>query len=402
MLKKMALNIGGVSFVLAFIMAFASLSSIMLGRVLSPTAFGQFSLMRTLLLFIGALAVWGQDVATARFFSKHGVESYRWMNALRLIIGVGAVLALVGVIIAGLIYHINLVMLIALFAALLAYVTTLFLSNLMRSQGRYSQAILMLNGFRGLFFLAAVVIFLLQIDNASAAIFSYYGIIILLMFVNLGHALRSLPQGEGRVPGEMHSTGLLFMGSQASVAIIGSIDSLFIPAFLDLPALALYQASVVPTQLFNILGRAAKYVWVPEFGRSQKVKVKRLSIAVTFVASALLALLVVYARPLLHLLYDGKYNHGAELLRILAMAGAVRLFYNLASSIIIGKLKKEALYYHLGVTIAMMFVEIGLLIYMLKHHGVIGAALTVFIVIFLRTVLSFMIILKFKHQLAEA
>ena len=129
---------------------------------------------------------------------------------------------------------------------------------------------------------------------------------------------------------------------------------------------------------------------------------KRLSLIVGVVAVSLLVLLIIYARPLLHLLFNGKYDAGANVLRILAVAGAIRLFYNLASSIIIGKLQKDALYWHLGVTITMMLIEVGLLIYMLKSFGVMGAALTVLIVISLRTVASFFIINKFKHQLTAA
>jgi O-antigen/teichoic acid export membrane protein len=402
MFKKMALHIGSVSFVLALIMLFASLSSIMLGRTMTPTAFGQFSLMRTLLLFIGALSIWGQDVAAARFFSQNGIKQFKWSQALRLVVGVGSVLALIGVLIAGFIYRIHWDFLLVLFIALIGYIATLFLSNLMRSQAKYSQAILMLNGFRGLFFIAALVIFLFKVPGSSPAIFSYYGIIIILAIVNIKFALSSLPQGEQPIPREMHTTGLLFMGSQASVAIIGSLDSLFIPGLLDLPSLALYQAAVVPSQLFNIIGRAGKYVWIPEFGRSKNIKMKRLSLIVGVVAVSLLVLLIIYARPLLHLLFNGKYDAGANVLRILAVAGAIRLFYNLASSIIIGKLQKDALYWHLGVTITMMLIEVGLLIYMLKSFGVMGAALTVLIVISLRTVASFFIINKFKHQLTAA
>ena len=159
---------------------------------------------------------------------------------------------------------------------------------------------------------------------------------------------------------------------------------------------------MVPSQLFNILGRAGKYVWVPEFGRSKDVKMKRLSLLVSLVAVILLALLVIYARPLLHLLFAGKYDDGANILRILALAGAVRLFYNLASSIIVGTLKNHALYYHLGVTVGMMLVEVGLLIFMLKNYGVLGAALTVLIVTSIRTIASFVIVSKFKHQLSAA
>jgi len=402
MFKKMAVHIGSVSFVLALIMMFAALSSILLGRTLSPTAFGEFSLMRTLVLFISPLAVWGQDVATARFFSRHGVSKFRWSGALRFVLLVGFFLALIGVAMAGLIYHISWPRLFGLFIAVLAYVVTLFLSNLVRSQTKYPQAILMLNGFRGLFFFSVLAIFFLHISRANAAIFAYYFLIVMMAVVNLRYTFAAMPQGDQPVPREMHTTGLLFMGSQASVAVIGSLDSLFIPGLLDLPSLALYQAAVVPAQLFNIIGRAGKYVWVPEFGSGKSIKVKRLSLIVAAVSATLLALLCIYARPVLHILFAGKYDAGVAVLRIMAVAGAVRLFYNLASSIIIGKLKRDALYYHLAVTISMALVQIPSLIFMLKRFGVMGAALTVLMITSLRTIASFLIIRKFRHQLKAA
>ena len=90
------------------------------------------------------------------------------------------------------------------------------------------------------------------------------------------------------------------------------------------------------------------------------------------------------------------------MLRILALAGAVRLFYNLGSSIIVGKMKNDALRWHLVMTVSMVFIEIGLLIFFLHYLGVIGAALTILIVTALRTIGSFAVIYKFRHQMASA
>ena len=347
MLKKMALNIGGVSFVLAMIMLLAALSTIFLGRALTPEEFGEFALMRTLVLFISPLAVWGQDVATVRFFSKHDATNYRWDRALRTILLIAAILVLLGILIASTIYGLQWQRSVALFVASLAYVASMFFSNLMRSRQKYSQAILMLNGFRGAFFLLILMMLFTQTANAEVAIYAYFGIIVVMMLLNAVMSFRQLPRGASAVPRDMHSDGLLLMGSQASVTIIGSLDSLFIPGMLNLSSLALYQASVVPTQVFNILGRAAKYVWVPEFGRSKNVQVKRLSILVGLGAVLLLVGMVVFAKPILHLLFDGKYDEGANILRILALAGTIRLFYNLGSSVIVGRLDRSALYYHL-------------------------------------------------------
>ncbi|MBN1559452.1 oligosaccharide flippase family protein [candidate division KSB1 bacterium] len=395
----MILNIGGVSFILISIMLFASLTSILLGRTLTRAEFGEFSLMRTLVLFIAPLAVWGQDVATARFFAKNDASSYRWSQALRTIMLVGVPLIAVGTIVAALVYDMTWPRLLALFVASVAYLSTIFFSNLLRSQQYYKQAMLMLNGFRGAFFLLACLLFLTKSLSVLSAVLCYYGLIVIWALFNAFYTFHKISQGQAPVPRQMHTTGLLFMGSQASTTLIGSLDSLLIPALLDLPSLALYQAAVVPAQIFNILGRAGKYVWVPEFGRSKTLQMKKMSIAVSCIAFVLLLVMVIFAKPILHLLFAGKYDHGVAVLRILIAAGAMRLLYNLTSSIITGKMEVDALSWHLGITVFMVIVEITLLFLLLKTFGVIGAAVTMLVVTALRTAGSYIVLFKFKDQL---
>ncbi len=401
MLKNMLLNIGGVSFVFGLIMVLAALSSIFLGRTLTAEEFGEFALMRTLVLFIAPLAVWGQDVAAARFFARHNATDYKWSHALRTVLAFGSILVACGVLVAAFIYKLSWPKLLALTAASIAYVATLFLSNLIRGNRRYRPAILMLNGFRGAFFLIVLMLYFSKSATAPIAVLSYYGVIFVFSMINLYYVFKTVPQGQLSVPKEMHTTGLLLMGSQASVTLIGSLDSLFIPGLLDLASLAVYQAAVVPSQIFNIIGRAGKYVWVPEFGRPGAIKMKKMSILVSIAGFVLLLGMLVFAKPILHLLFDGKYDHGADILRILAVAGTIRLFYNLGSSIIIGKLEKDALVYHLVVNGVMVLAEIGLLFLFINNYGVIGAALSILCVTLLRTLASFAIVFKFRHQLVS-
>jgi len=399
MLKKMILNIGGVSFILIFIMMLALLASVLLGRFLPEEEFGEFALMRTLILFIAPLAVWGQDVATARFFSQNDASNYRWRGAFRTIMLIGMPIIVFALIIATVIYDLAWPNKIALFFASIAYLSTLFFSNLMRSQRYYKQAILLLNGFRGVFFIMVCFLCVTKTLTADTAILSYSAIIIVLAIVNARYTFNKISEGTDPVPRSMHTTGLLFMGSQASATLIGSLDSLLIPAMLDLTSLALYQAAVVPAQIFNILGRAGKYVWVPEFGRASAIQMKKISLAVSLFAFVLLVGMVLLARPILHILFAGKYDYGANVLRVLIVAGAIRLLYNFASSVIIGRLEMNALAWHLGMSAFMVLVEFGLLFLLLRNFGVIGAAVTMLIVTALRTAGSYVILYKFKHQL---
>ena len=153
MFKKMMYSIGSVSLVFSMVMVLASLSTILLGRALTPQEFGEFSLVRTLILVIPPLAVWGQDVSTARFFSRNQPGEYNWHSAFYRIMLIGALLSAIGIGVARMIYKLDWQMCLMLYIACVAYVSTLFSSNLWRGKQSYIPAILMLNGFRGAFFL---------------------------------------------------------------------------------------------------------------------------------------------------------------------------------------------------------------------------------------------------------
>ena len=399
MLKKMAINIGGVSFVLAAIMVFASLSSILLGRLLSPGDFGEFTLMRTLILFIPPLAIWGQDLATARFFSRHEARQFRWDSAFLNIIAVATGLVGVGTAVAHFVYGLEAYKLAALFVGAMFFCSIIFFSNLMRSQARYTEAILMLQGFRGFFFFVIVMAYFFTGLTKIHAIVGYVLIIALFAGFDAWHAFRVVPRGDQPVPREFYVTGLILMGSQVAVTIMASLDSLLVPRILGYEALGLYAATLVPIQVFSILGRASKYVWVPEFGRAGSVRVKRIGLAVAGVALALLAGIVLASEPILHVLYGGKYDHGARLLQVLAFVGAGRLGYGLSSSLIVGRLGQQALNIHLKVNIAAVLLYGGLLYTLLRTVGIMGAAAALLIITILRLFTSYGIVYYFRHQL---
>ena len=190
------------------------------------------------------------------------------------------------------------------------------------------------------------------------------------------------------------------MGSQIAVTVMNSMDSLMIPYLLGYEALGLYAACLVPVRGFSILGRAGKYVWVPEFGRTASVRIKRTSLAVSILALLLLAVFVIFARPILHLLYSGKYDSGVGVLRILAAAGALKLIYTLSSSLIVGKLNNVALRWYTRVNMLSTLFYIVLLYVMVNTFAVTGAALALLFISLLRLLAGYGLLYRFRGQLS--
>ena len=394
----MALKIGGVSFTFAAILVLSALSSILLGNVLPPDDLGEFVFLRMLVLFIAPLTIWGQDIATARYFSANDVRQYRWDVTFLRIMSVSVPLVFVAIVIIYFVFHLSFYKLVGLFIASVFYCATLFFSSLLRSQRRFSLAIFMLNGFRGLFFLFLVIVHFAGTITKYHAMFVYLVVIVLMTLFNALYTFKKVPRGTKFVPREMHTFGLILMGIEASIVVMTSMDSMFIKKILGDSSLALYQMTLVPGQAFRILNRAAKYVWVPEFARAQRVRFKAMNAAVAVVAFVLFIFIVVAAHPILDFLFKGKYNAGVPLLRVFALVGVIRLFYSLTSSLIMGRLSQRALHYHLGLNIVGLILYVFVLYYFLILFGVLGAGFALLILSVIKLIGSYIIIFCFREQ----
>ena len=398
MLKQMFWKIGQVTFLLSLTMLFAAFSSILLGRILNPADFGQFGLARTLILFIPTIAVWGQDISIARYFSRSALPLYAWKKTLNLVLLVFFVLAITGVLTSTFIYDLPVWMILSVGCGVLCYGVNILLSSIFRSQGNYKSAVILLSGFRGLYFLLLVPIFFIGHLSVQSAVIAYAAIILVNAAIGWRSTLKIFPQGEKTVPREMHLTGLVFMGISISVNVMASLDSLVISKVLGYETLGLYIATLVPVQAFNILGRAAKYVWVPEFSRNRSLKWQKLNLFSLLPVLLVAAFFYCTAEWILEILYHDKYLHGAPLLRILTFVGAIRVLYNLPSSIITGRLGLLAIRWHFILSILLLVVYSATLIWVTPRYGVMGVGYTLLGISVVRLLAGYWVVHKFPEK----
>ena len=395
--RIIARNIGGVSVILIVVRGAAVLSTIILANILSKTDFGEFALLRTLILLIPPLAIWGQDIATARFFSHNDASFFQWTRAFRNVMRIALPLILVGAIVAYLVYQLQQVYLLLIIISGVGYCIILLLSNLLRSQKRYHTAIILDSGFRLVFFFIIISALVLGVINKYIAIGGYALCFPAFAIVGICYVYKKIPSGNKPVPRQMHLDGLWLMLIDASVIIMASVDSLFIPGMLTIEALAIYQAVIVPVHVFDILGRATKYVLLPEFGAQKQVEFRLYNIAVAVVAIFLLSLFVFGGLIILHILYGTKFDEGLSVLRIFALVGVLRLFYSLGSSMIVGRLGQIALKYHLVITVCAVIIHVGMTYWLLLWFGLFGAALAVLLTTLLRVAGSYFVVHRFRY-----
>ncbi|HNR67375.1 MAG TPA: hypothetical protein PKN04_05285 [bacterium] len=391
-MKTITQKIGWVTGLLGLSMFFASLVSIWLARSLSTQAFGEFSLMRSLILFLPTLAIWGQDIAVTTFFARDHPGRYQWTQLLRRVLFASAVIGAISVVVSGLIYDLKPYQWICLLLAILITCSTLLLSSLFRSMRRYRTAVLMSSAFRGLFLFVVAFLWATKRLGADTAIIGYTLTLLVTGLFNIYLAHRSMPIGKDPVPAELHKTGLIYMGIGLVVNVLVSLDALVISKVLGNETLAIFSATTVPAQIFSIISHAAKIVWVPEFGRSVHVSLNAYGRKIIVLAFFLMIAVAAAAQPIMRLLYDGKYDSGIFLLQILSLAGLLRLINGLSSSFIMGRFTDRGLAIYLAITLTIMLFYIPGLYFALRGLGVIGAGYALAVQLAIRVAVGYFLI----------
>ena len=397
MFRKLAKNIGGVSAILILARGVAVISSIFLARVLSKADFGEFSLMRTLILLIAPLAIWGQDIATARFFSHNQAHLFKWDKAFKNVILIAIPMIIIAIIISNFVYNIPSFYTFLIFIASIGYCIILLISNLFRSQKQYHIAIIIDSGFRLIFFLIIVSSLVFGILTKTTAIGGYSICIPIFAIIGIVYVRKMIPPGSKPVPRQMHLDGLWLMAIDTSVILMGSVDSLFISGMLTLEALGIYSAVLVPIHAFDILGRATKFVLIPELGAQKRVHFRLYNYIIAVVAIFMLVVFVFGGKIILHILYGSKFDEGLTILQILAFVGVLRLFYSLGSSMIVGRLGQIALKFHTGLSISAVVLHIGLTYVLVRQLGMLGAAIAVLITTIFRVITSYYVVRRFRY-----
>ncbi|MBN1540763.1 oligosaccharide flippase family protein [candidate division KSB1 bacterium] len=397
-MKQIFRQIGWVFGLLGLSMLMASIASIWLARSMSPKDFGEFSLMRSLILFIPTLAIWGQDIAITTFFARTYPGRYRWFVVLRRVLIGSLIIGILATIVSGWIYHLKPYQLICLAFAVPASCSSLALASFFRAMGRYRFTVLMTSAFRGLFLIVVTVLWVTERLDIQSAVIGYTLTLAVTAVINFFLAYKFLPVGKEEVSPQLHRTGLIYMGIGLTVNILISLDALMISRVLGHEALALFSAAVVPAQMFAILSRAAKIVWVPEFGRNTRVRMNSYGRWVIICAFALMLTMTVAARPILHVLYHGKYDDGSLLLQLLAVAGMLRLVYGLSSSFIIGRCSERALIVHLVMTCTVLLLYVPGLYFALRTLGVLGAGYALLLQLLIRVGGSYTLIGYGEHR----
>jgi O-antigen/teichoic acid export membrane protein len=159
-----------------------------------------------------------------------------------------------------------------------------------------------------------------------------------------------------------------------------NLDSLIVPAFLGIEALANYQVAkfffrgfdvLRDTQGIFVFPASSKYYSAGDFGTLKKIIEKATSfLFIVMVPSCIL--LIVFAPQLFHLLYGTKFDVSINVFRVLITTGFILPSVMVSMSALVGMGKVKEVF---RIIVVSLVVNVALAVVLLPALGLIGAAL---------------------------
>ncbi len=178
---------------------------------------------------------------------------------------------------------------------------------------------------------------------------------------------------------QMWHFGKYTFGGSSIYSVFSQMDIFFISSFVGVAGVAVYSASKIFTRIFDMVAQVAQMFLIPFSSKAYKdgaLEKMRITAEKAICFSTLLLLPVFLAMvflpgTMMHLLYKGKYDHGAVIVQIFGFLALVSPWNVVLSNYIVGIGKARETFYY-----ALLFLVVaGVSIYFLTaSFGVAGAS----------------------------
>lgn len=352
-------NISHTLIVMVIAMLSSFIVTLLLGRSLSPSAFGEFTLLRQILLIGATVSVFGLDLSFIKLYAGE-VRPPKFIHhvALAFIVIIGMTYA----IIAALVYDIVGSRLYLLIGSVILSGITLYLAALLRVKGNYFLAQLFAAGWKILLLLGVGAVLLLgdSIDIDTIYQLIFFSLLIFGLYIfrySLGE------DNQDPVPKKYLSYGILFWVINSTGLISGGIDKLVIPLSFGKDILGIYAAiSFVFITSFTMVGSAVGYVLFPKISAGNRIQFSTLALWLGALIAAMGFIFQVFGLSMVSMIFSGFYDEHITRVLILCFTiiGTLQIVHTIIHFVISAKADKKHLIYYWGLTVFIIFVFIGL------------------------------------------
>ena len=188
-----------------------------------------------------------------------------------------------------------------------------------------------------------------------------------------------------------HFGKFMFAGNLIYV-LYSQMDVLFVSSFAGVVAVATYNAAKVLTRLFDMVSQVLQLFLLPfasktyaeqNMGKLTVTAEKSICFSTILLLPVFLAMLL-FPQEILHLLYGGKYDSGAPIVRVVGFLAFIVPWNSVAANYIIGMGKvKDALY----LSVVLLAVAVPAYAILTPRFGAIGTSVGLVVALLVATVL---------------
>ena len=350
MIKK----VSGVFIIMVISMISSFFVTIFLGRDLQAIEFGEFSLLKQIVLVGSTIAILGLDHSYRKLFSKKRQRISIFTVFLIFIISTVICISIYYV------YDFSLLKVLLIFIIISFCSISLFLSAKYRTLGNFMKAQILQSGWKILLLISVLIFVLFRIKISLVSVYLFFAISTVLpaSFIIYDIIAERKMKDEVKLDYKQYvSFGLMFWLINSTGLLFASIDKFTITKVFNTEILGIYTAlSFIFTISFTIIGSAFGYVIFPTILNGQKINWKRLVSLMLFIAMLIFLLFISKGKDLVSLLFDKKYDENNDyfFVIIFSFLGLMQFVHVILHFIISAKGSKKVLQHYLICTIVLL------------------------------------------------
>lgn len=360
-------NISTTLIVMMVAMASSFAATIILGRMLSASDFGEFTLLKQIILIGSTIAVFGLDYSYIKIFNKDP-DSNRATHLISL--AVFSTISILFTLALGIIYDIQYQKLLYLGFIILFGSTTLYLAAINRIKRRYFLAQLFVGGWKIVLLLLIGVALFFEIKIGIKII---YQLLLISIFISSSFMINLVFNSKSTAKKDIEirkyvTYGLIFWLINSTGLISGGIDKLVIPIAFGNDVLGIYAAiSFIFTISLTMVGSAIGYVIYPKISAGEEINIREISIIIGAITLTAIIVFRLFGVELVGIAFSGKYDEylNPTLVYCFTLIGSLQIVHTIMHFIISAQANKKQLLTYWVLSIIFIFVFI-MIIYLWK------------------------------------
>ena len=359
--KPMLKNVSNTLVIMIGTMLASFVVTVIAGRNLSMSEFGEFALLKQVILIGSTIAIFGLDYSYIKLFPKRP-NADRKTHAFTM--GILVFMSLIIVSILQLTYQFETYKISFIFISICFGAINLYQAAISRLQGKFFIAQLLAGGWK---IALLILIGLCMYSNMSINIQLLYPLFSVSLCIFSVFMIRNFFSKQNDAVHDEFSTktyvtfGLILWLINASGLISGGIDKLMIPIIFDREILGVYTgSSFLFVITLSMIGSAIGYVIFPNISAGKDINYKKLSASLFFIILLIIFVFQIVGKELVSILFSGRFDSQLtqKLILYFSVIGSLQIIHIILHFMLSAKLGNNQLlvYFILSLFFIALFV----------------------------------------------